>query len=77
MSDEHSLGGFIIVCRKCEERNHSSHTCLHINWEKRYYVMLCDDCGATEVFNELAERITDKIQGLKQENEQKKQKSSA
>ena len=57
---DNSLKIFKVVCNECEQAGEmNQQTNIHINWEKRFYVISCMNpkCNAYEIFNEKGERM--------------------
>lgn len=55
--DEESMEQFRIVCLKCQRLDVKHHTVLYVDWDRRIYMLLCEECGSVEHFNELGRRI--------------------
>jgi len=51
------LENFVIRCLSCHKLNKNSETLLHVDWKKKYYMITCYTCNATEAFNEEAKKI--------------------
>ncbi len=48
---------FTFVCKNCEAKGEESQVQLHVDFKKKYYLMICYGCGSTESFNEDNKRI--------------------
>lgn len=68
----HSLGNFVIICRKCDTLNRGSKTNFFINYKKQYSIFICETCNLMEVFNSKGERVTDKLENKFKKNEEEK-----
>lgn len=51
------LENFVIRCLNCNKLNKASETLLHVDWKKKYYIINCFTCDATEAFNEEGKKI--------------------
>ena len=51
------LGGFIIVCPDCEAKKKKHHTLLYVDWRASNYMITCETCGKTSIFNLLGELL--------------------
>ena len=57
MKDEQSLVGFNIVCKDCQKAGKPHHTHLYIDWDKKYYMIMCFDCGKSSAYDENGKEI--------------------
>ena len=50
---------FIVGCLTCQKAGRNTSTYVYVDFEKRRYYFTCFNpvCGATEVFNEVGEKI--------------------
>lgn len=57
MDETGSVDKFKITCVKCDKDGKKHDTLLYVEWEKRYYMITCHNCGETEAFDEMAKKI--------------------
>ncbi len=48
---------FEFVCKACKSQGEESQVQLHVDFKKKYYLLICYGCGSTESFNEDNKRI--------------------
>ena len=46
------LEQFLITCKNCDGLKRKHETNLYIDWNKKYYMIICYTCGIAEAFNE-------------------------
>ena len=57
MEENQPVAKFKIVCLKCDKEGKKHDTLLYVQWEKRYYMITCHNCGEMEAFDEFAKKI--------------------
>ena len=57
MNDEQEITGFKIVCENCQKANAIHHTTLYVDWNKKYYLIMCFSCGKSIAFDETGKEI--------------------
>jgi len=48
---------FKLVCLACEKLTVRHRTVLYVDWDKRFYAVLCEECGKNESFDEFGDLI--------------------
>ena len=57
MEENQPVAKFKIVCLKCDKEDKKHDTLLYVQWEKRYYMITCHNCGQMEAWDEFAKKI--------------------
>ncbi len=57
MEENQQVAKFKIVCIKCDKEDKKHDTLLYVQWEKKYYMITCHNCGTMEAFDEFAKKI--------------------
>ena len=48
---------FVIRCLNCHQQNRNHETFLYVDWKKKYYMVTCYTCNATEAFDQNSKKI--------------------
>ena len=55
--EEESIDQFEIACLACEKKGVKHQTSLYVDWKKKYYMIICYTCQASEAFDEFGKKI--------------------
>lgn len=48
---------FEFICLNCKKNQRQYQVLLHVDWEKRYYMITCFTCKSIEAFDEFGEKV--------------------